>query len=179
MVLRFAALHREARIGAVVIAGNVVVLQAEDVERQPEAYILRAADAQTGGAKLLGLEEVGGLFHSRWYVGSNVRHGHAMHACDEAEFADMNAQRRVFDLVLKQTSGEIGRGQSVRFGHLADVINSCETAAAAHGLHGYGGLAGDMPRQVPGENPRLDVGGPAGTEVDDDVDSLSLVEGRF
>ncbi len=55
MILRFAALDGEARIRAVVITGDVIVLQAEEIEGEPKAYVFGAADSQTGGAKFLHL----------------------------------------------------------------------------------------------------------------------------
>ena len=101
VILRFAALHGEARVGAIVVAGDVIVLESEQIERQTKAHVLGATHAESRGAKLLCLDKIAGLFHARRYVGANVRDGNAVHAGDESEFAQIDAQPRIFELLVE------------------------------------------------------------------------------
>lgn len=71
-----------------------------------------------------------------------------MHAGDKTEFAEIDAQGRIFDLLLKQAAGKICRRQPVRLGHFADVVGRGKTAAAAHVLHGDRRLAGNVLGQM-------------------------------
>ncbi len=68
-----------------------------------------------------------------------------MHAGDETEFADIDSQGGIFDLVLEQAAGEIGRRKTVGLRHFADIIDGGEPATAAHVLDGDARVAGDMP----------------------------------
>src|SRR5690242_16627754 len=90
-VVVFAALHLKPRIGAVVVAGHVIVLKPEQIEREPETNILRTADTEPRGAKFLCLDKIGGFFDSRWHVGTDVRNGNAMDSGDKAEFTDIDS----------------------------------------------------------------------------------------
>ena len=67
-------------------------------------------------------------------------------------FADIDAQRGIFDLMLEQASGKIRRRKTVRLCHLADIIDRYEPAASAHRLHRHRRLAGNMLGQMLGEN---------------------------
>src|ERR1051325_11832066 len=81
--------------------------------------------------------------------------------------------------MLKQAAGEIRSDEPVGCGDFTDISHGSQSAAAAHVLHRDRRIARNMTGQMLGENARLDVGGPAGGEVDDEVESLSLIEGRF
>ena len=170
MILRFAALHGETRVGAVVVAGDVIVFESEDIERQAKANIFGAAHAETGSAKLLRLDEIRGLLDARWNIGADVRDGDAVHAGDKAEFADIDAQGGIFDLMLKQRAGEIGTGKAVSL----RLPRRCQFTAvrpppppmACTVTVGWPGIC--LGRCF-GEDARFDVGRATGGEVDDDV----------
>ena len=45
-----------------------------------------------------------------------------MHSSDEAELANIDPQGGIFDLMLEQAAGEIGRGKTVGLGDLANIV---------------------------------------------------------
>ena len=50
----------------------------------------------------------------------------------------------IFDLMLEQTAGEIGRGEAIGFGDFADVVDRGQAAASAHVLDRDRRIAGNM-----------------------------------
>src|SRR5262249_35041311 len=98
---------------------------------------------------------------------------------DEAKLGDIDAQRRILDLVLKQASCKVACCESVGLCHLSEVIHCSETPAATHVLHCEGRLSWNMLGQVFGENTPFDVRGATGREVDDEVHSLALIKRRL
>ena len=61
MILNFIALHRQSGISAGVVAGDIVVLQTEQIERQTKGDILETVVAQTARFEPLRLNEIGGF----------------------------------------------------------------------------------------------------------------------
>jgi len=47
MVLGFIALHREARVRTIVITGDVIIFQAQEIKGKPKANIFGAAHTET------------------------------------------------------------------------------------------------------------------------------------
>jgi len=95
VILRFVALYGEARVGTIVVAGDVVVFESEQIERQAEAHVLGAAHPQPSGTKPLCFDEIRGLFDTGRYVGPNVGNGDPVYAGDEAKLANVYAERRI------------------------------------------------------------------------------------
>src|SRR5262249_6764682 len=96
---------------------------------------------------------------------------------DEAKLGDIDAQRRILDLMLKEASREVACCESVGFCPFSEVIHCGETTASTHILHCDGGLPRNMLGQVFGEDSPFDVRGATGREVDDEVQSLALIKG--
>ena len=139
----------------------------------------RRGYSETGGAELLRFDEVRGFLDAGRHISADVRNGDAVHAGDKAELADIDAQSGIFDLMLKQRAGKVSRGETVRLGDFTDIINRRQSAAATHVLNRDRRASGNMPRQVFSEDARFDIGRTAGGEVDDEVDSLALIERSF
>jgi hypothetical protein len=83
MILDLVALHREARVGAAVVTGHVIVLEPQNIEGQPKAQILVAVERQAAGSETLCFGDVRGFFYPRWDIGTDVADGHATHRSDE------------------------------------------------------------------------------------------------
>ena len=78
--------------------------------------------------------------------------------------------------MLKQSAGEIGTGKSVRLSNLADIVHRRETAAATHGLNRDRGVSWNVAGEMLSKNPTFDICRATGGEVDNDVESLALIE---
>src|SRR5262245_19895835 len=98
---------------------------------------------------------------------------------DEAKLGDIDAQRGILDLMLKQASCKVACCESVGLCNLSEVIHCRETAATTHILHRDGGLPRNMLGQVFGENTPFDIRGPTSREVDDEVQSLAMIKWRL
>jgi hypothetical protein len=60
---------------------------------------------------------------------------------------------------------------------LGQILRADQATGAVHVLHDHGGLAVDVLHQIFGEQTALDIGGPAGREVDQQGQPLAFVEG--
>ena len=67
-----------------------------------------------------------------------------MYTCDESKLSDIDAQSRILNLVLKEASRKIGRGEPVRLCYFSHVVDCCETTTSTHGLNHHGRLSGNM-----------------------------------
>ena len=65
MILGFIALHREARVRAIAMTGDVIIFQAQEIKGKPKANVFGAAHTETRGAKSLRLNEIGRFFDAR------------------------------------------------------------------------------------------------------------------
>ena len=60
--------------------------------------------------------------------------------------------------------------------NLTDIVHRRETAAATHGLNRDRGVSWNVAGEMLSKNPTLYICRAAGGEVDDDVESLALIE---
>ena len=67
-------------------------------------------------------------------------------------------------------------GQTIRFGHLINMIGSDQASRSGHVFHDEGGIAGDVSVHVPCKGPRIDIEASARREPDDDSNSLALIK---
>jgi len=73
-------------------------------------------------------------------------------------------------------AAEVADHGAVLGSNLADILRADHAAGAVHVLHDHVRRAVDMPSQIFREQPALDVGRPAGGEVDQQGEALALVE---
>src|SRR5215831_7911025 len=102
-------------------------------------------------------------------IRAHVGDGDSMDTRDEAKLGDIDAQRRILDLMLKQASCKVACCESVGLCNLSEVIHCNETAAATHVLHCDGRLSWNMLGQAFGEDSPFDVRGTTSREVNDEI----------
>src|SRR6266850_2333581 len=179
MILNLIALHREPRVVAAVVAGDVIVFQPKNVERQPETQIFVAVERQAGRFEALRLCDVRGLLDSRCDIGTDVTDGHAAHRSDKRQLHQIGSQSRALHHVMIIRSGKISDSQSVLLGRLAQEIDPGHSAGSGHVLHDHRRVAGDMPGQMTSDDSPFDIRRPARREVDKEGNILSLVKRRL
>src|SRR5262249_36618427 len=130
-------------------------------------------------SKSLRFYEIRRLLDTGSRIRAHVGDGDSMDTRDEAKLADIDAQRRILDLMLKQASCKVACCESVGLCNLSEVIHCSETAASTHVLHRDGGLSWNMLAYAFGEDSPFDVRGATGREVDDEVQSLALIKRRL
>ena len=172
-----ALLQREPRRRAAAIAGDIAVFHAEHVESEADHQILGILRPEPAGDDALRLGDVGGSLDAGRDVGAGEDDADARLVGEELECLERHAEfLRRHDLAPRR-AGEIAHHGAVFGRDLAEVIGADHAAGAVHVLHDDAGLAGDVPDEMFGENPPLDIRRSAGGKVYDDVDALPFVVG--
>ena len=144
---------------------------------KPQAHVLRRIDAQSADDEALRLDDVGRLLHPGRDVGAHEVHRGAGLGRDELVGLEVDAEALGVERVHEGGAGEVARHGAVARRHLAEIFGADDAAGAFHVLNDDVGLALDVAREMLGEQAALDVGRPAGGEVDQDGEPLALVEG--
>ena len=172
-----AALQRQPRRRARAIAGHVFVGDAQHVEGDPHADVLRGVDAQAAADQAGRLDDVGRLLHAGRHVGAHEVDGGAGLRRDELVGLEVDAEALGVERIDEGGAGEVAGHGAVARRHLAHVLGADDAAGTVHVLDHDVGRAVDVAHQVFGEHPRLDVGRSAGGGVDQDGEPPALVEG--
>ena len=118
-----------------------------------------------------------GVLHARRHVGAHEMHGGAGLIGDELVGLEVDAPALRIADIDPGGAGEIAHDGAVLGRDLADELRADHAAGAVHVLHDHVRLAGDVLAEMLGEQPALDVGRPAGREVDQHREPLALVVG--
>jgi hypothetical protein len=70
--------------------------------------------------------------------------------------------------MVKKAAGEVSGGEPIRLGDFSDIVDSCDASAAAHVLNHHRRLPRDMFAEMLAEDASFNIGGAAGSKVDDD-----------
>ena len=133
--------------------------------------------AQPGDLEIMRLEEILRAVDPRRDVLANERHDGRRDAGHEHEFVERHAQRRILDQLNDRIPGVETGGEAVGLRDLAQPVERCETAGAAHVLEHDGRVAGNVFGQVAREQAPFDVGRTTRRVVVHHRDGLALVEG--
>ena len=125
----------------------------------------------------LALSRSAGCLHAGRHVGAHVIDGGAGLVGDELVGLEIDAVLFRRGGVEPGGAGEIAEHGAVLGRDLADILIADQPARALHVLHDDRGLPLDMLADVAREQPALDVGRPAGGEVDQRGEALAFVEG--
>ena len=144
--------------------------------REPQAQVLRRIDAQAPDDEVLRLGDVGRLLHPGRDVGAHEMHRGAGLSRHELVGLEVDAKALGVERIHEGGAGEIARHGAVARRHLAEVLGADDAAGPLHVLDDDVGLAVDVAGEMLGEQAPLDVGRPAGGEIDQDREPLALVE---
>jgi len=173
----FAALERQPRRRARAVAGHVFERDAQHVHREPQAQVLGRVDAQPAEDEALGLDDVGWLHHAGRNVGAHEMDGGAGLGRDELVGLEVDAKALRIERIHEGGAGEVADHRAIARRHLSQVLSPDNAAGAVHVLDDDIGRPVDVAGEVLGEQATLDVGRPAGCEVDQDGETLARVEG--
>src|SRR5262249_7619395 len=173
-----AALEREPRRGTRAIAGDVFEGHAEHVHGEPQPQVLGRIDAQAADDETSGVDDVGRMLQPGRHVGTREVDGRAGLRGDELVALEVDAKAFGIERVHEGGAGEISRHGAVARRDFAQIFGADDAAGAVHVLNHDVGLTLDVAGKMLGKQPALDVGRPAGGEVDQDGEALAAVE-RF
>ena len=174
--MHLAALHRQMDFRRRLVAGDDLELPAEQLLRQLRIVVLRRARRLRADDHLLG-GEVGERLDRRG-VPDIHRLGLAVGAADPVHLHRLEAragrlqQRRGRQPVERGADrGAVERPRGVK------LVGHGQRAGARLVLHDDARIAGNVFRQVAGQQPRVDVVARADADADDEPHHLALVEG--
>ena len=159
-----------------IVAGDVLVFQAQHLGRHPQQDVLGVVDAQPADDKVLRLDDVGGVLESRLDVGAGEIDARSRLIGDKLIGTEIDPARRLIAGRLPGGAGEIADDGAVLRGDLAKKVRANQSACAVHVLHDDARRAFDVPLHELGEQPAFHVGGAAGCVIDQNRQPLTLVE---